>query len=83
MNKDICCLDYVCTCSGCKWAWKRHGIGAQCGATPKYKTAKIITDSDAKVNQQNQPKSQKPLRQLVVVPDNLDGYVEPDPYKII
>ena len=59
--------------------------------TPKYKatatnkTAKIITDSDAK---ENQPKLQKPLRHLVVVPspadgflDDLDGYVEPDPYK--
>ena len=26
MNKDNCCFDYVCTCSGCKRAWKRHDI---------------------------------------------------------
>ena len=73
MNKDNCCFDYVYTCSDCKQACKRHNIGTQCGATVTNKTAKIITDSCAKVNQQNQQKSQKPLRQLVVVPSPADG----------
>ena len=89
MNKDNCCFDYVCTCSGCKWACKRHDIGAQCGTTATNKTAKIITDTGIRVIAKvNQPKSQKSLRQLVVVPhpgdgfpDDLDGYLEPDPYK--
>ena len=43
--------------------------------------AKIIIDTSAK---QNQPKFQKSLKQLVVVPnaaDDLDGYVEPDLYR--
>ena len=85
MNKDNSCFNYVCTCSGCRWACKRHNIGTQCVTTATNKTAKIITDSNAKENQQ---KSQKSLRQLVVVPspadrfpDDLDGYVEPDLYK--
>ena len=48
-------------------------------------TENNIIDFNVKVNQQ---KSQKLLRQLLVVPstadgflDDLDGYVEPDPYK--
>ena len=76
MNKDNCCSDYVCTCSGCKQACKRHDIGAQCGATVANKTAKFITDIEIIANQQNQ---QKPLKQLEVVPNPVD--VEPDPYK--
>ena len=44
------------------------------GTTATNKTAKIITDSGIKVNQQNQKKSQKPLRQLVVVPSPADGF---------
>ena len=48
-------------------------------------TAKVIIDNPSKENQQ---KSQKLIKQLVVVPNagdgfpyNLDGYVEPDLYK--
>ena len=75
------------------WQWlqvslQRHDIGAQCGTTATNITAKTIIDFNAKVNQQKQQKSQKSLRQLVVVPstadafpDDLDGYDEPDPYK--
>ena len=58
------------------------------GPLQQTKQQKITTDSGAKVNQQNQQKSQKPLRQLVVVPspadgfpDNLDGYVESGLYR--
>ena len=88
MNKDNCCFDYVFTSSGCKGACKIHDIGTQCGTTVTNITAKTIIDFNTKVNQQNQQKYQKPLRQLVVVPstadgfqDDPDGYVEPDPYK--
>ena len=88
MNKDNCSFHYVCTCIGCKQACKRHDVGTQCGATATNITAKIKSDTDAKVNQQNRPKSQQSLRQLVVAPsaadgfpDDLDGYVKPDSYK--
>ena len=50
--------------------------------------SKIITDNPSIENNQIQQKSQKSIRQLVVVPnaadgfsDDLVGYVKPDPYK--
>ena len=30
MDKDNCCFDYVCTCSGCKWACMRHDNIKRC-----------------------------------------------------
>ena len=81
LNKDICCSNYVCTGSGCKWSCKRHHIGDQCGATATNITVKFNSDTNAS---QNQPKSPKSLKQLVVVPnaaDDLDGFVEPDLYR--
>ena len=71
MNKDNCCFNYVCTCSGCKQACKRHDIGAQYGATATNITAEIITDTGIKIiAKENQQKS---LRQLEVVPSPPDG----------
>ena len=77
LNKDICYSNYVCTGSGCKQSCKRHNISTQCGATATNITAKIIIDTSAN---QNQPKSPKSLKQLVVVPnaaDDLDGVALP------
>ena len=86
MNNYNCDSSYVCAGSGCKQACKRHDIGTQCGATAINITAKTIKDNQVKDNQQNQQNSQKNLRQLEVVPstadgfpDDLEGYVEPDP----
>ena len=83
MNHCNCCLDYVCTSSGCKQACKRHDIGTQCGATATNIAAETIRSFDAKSNQQNQQNQQnfqKSPRQLVVTtnqadefPDDLDG----------
>ena len=67
---------------------QRHDIGAQCGATATNTTAKITNDNNANSIQQNQQNSPKLKRQLEVVstgadgfPEDLDGYVEPNPYK--
>ena len=87
MNKDIAVLiKFVLAVAASELA--RDAIGNLYGATATSITAKNVIDFNAKVNQQNQQKSQKSLRQLVVVPstadgfpDDLDGYVEPDPYK--
>ena len=88
MNNYNCCSSYVCAGSGCKQSCKRHDIGTHCGATATTITAKTIKDNQVKGNQQNQQNSQKTLRQLEVVfstadgfPDDLEGYVEPDPYQ--
>ena len=59
MNKDNCCSDYVCTCSGCKQACKRHDIGTQCGANAANKIANLISDIEITANQQNQAKTIK------------------------
>ena len=88
MNNYKCCSSYVCAGNGCKQACKRHDIGTQCGTTATNIKAKTIKDNQVKDNQQNQQNSQKYLRQLEVVsstadgfPDDLEGYVELDPYK--
>ena len=78
MNNYKCCVPYVCASSSCKWACKRHNIGAQCGATATNIVAQTTRNFDAKIHQQN---SQKSLRQWEVVSSIAEGYVEPDPYQ--
>ena len=81
MNNFKSCIPCVCTSSGCKWVCKRHDIGAQCRAAATNTATKTVENIDATNIQQNQQNSQKPLRQLEVVPSSAkvcqndpDGY---------
>ena len=81
MNNFKSCVPCVCTGSGCKWVCERHNICAQCGATATNTATRTVENIDATNIQHNQQNSQKPLRQLEVVPslaevcqNDPDGY---------
>ena len=63
------CIPCVCTASGHKQVCEKHNIGTQYGATATNTATETVEDYYATNIQQNQQNSQKPIRQLEVVPN--------------
>ena len=81
MNNFKSCVPCVCTGRGRKWVCEKHNIGTQCGASATNTATETVENFDVTNIQQNQQNSQKPIKQLEVVPNSTkvcqndpDGY---------